>query len=54
MKNNELSHIRDRDSDFGDTLPSHWQAQLDRRNLLQLLDAAMEEVDELQRSISDN
>lgn len=54
MKKDELSHIKERDADFGEYIPSHWQAQLDRRNLLTLLDGALKEIDELKRSSNGN
>jgi hypothetical protein len=43
MKKDELTLIRERDADFGNTIPSHWQAQLDRRNLLRLLDETLDD-----------
>lgn len=37
MKKDELALIRERDAGFGEYIPNHWQAQLDRRTLLRLL-----------------
>lgn len=33
-----LKDIRRRDLECGENIPQHWQAQLDRRFLIQLLD----------------
>lgn len=42
-----LAAIRERDKDMGEYIPSHWVAQLDRRNLLRLLDEAMRQMEEM-------
>lgn len=34
-----VAAIRERDADFGEQIPRHWQAQWDRRILLRMLDA---------------
>lgn len=39
-----LASIRKRDAEIGDTIPDHWTAQQDRRNLLRMLDAAYKEI----------
>lgn len=39
-----LTAIKKRDAECGDVIPDHWQAQLDRRNLLRLLDDALKEI----------
>lgn len=38
-----LKDIRRRDLECGENIPQHWQAQLDRRFLIQLLDKVINE-----------
>lgn len=45
MKKTELDLIRERDADYKKAIPNHWQAQLDRRYLLKLLDEMQEKED---------
>lgn len=40
-----LNSIRKRDAECGGEIPGHWTAQLDRRNLLRMLDAAYKEIE---------
>lgn len=40
-----LAAIRRRDADYGDNIPDHWQAQKDRRFLLNLLDKAYQALE---------
>lgn len=39
-----LEAIKKRDGETGDIIPDHWQAQIDRRNLLRLLEEALSEI----------
>lgn len=39
-----LDEIIARDERYGDHIPDHYQAQLDRRNLLKMLDEAQEKA----------
>lgn len=44
-----LDSIRNRDVECGEEIPGHWTAQLDRRNLLRMLDEATREISTLYR-----
>lgn len=44
-----LASIRKRDTELGEEIPGHWTAQVDRRNLLRLLDEAKREINTLYR-----
>lgn len=47
-----LAAIRQRDTEAGVELPNdQWQAQLDRRNLLRMLDAALQSINDLEAEI---
>lgn len=42
-----LASIRKRDAEIGEFIPDHWTAQKDRRNLLRMLDEAMNQLEQL-------
>lgn len=46
-----LEDIRKRDADMTN-IPSHWVAQWDRRNLLKMLDEALQDIENLQLEIN--